>query len=60
MTILSSAYASATPSTPPRAASSRLSVTSCRAMSPLDAPMATRNASSRSRAVARASSRLAT
>ena len=48
------------PSVPPRTASTRLSVSSCLMMRPRAAPSADRTAISRVRAVARASSRLAT
>ena len=51
---------SATPSAPPRSDSTRLSVSSWRTIRRRPAPSADRTASSRSRAVARASSRLAT
>ncbi len=51
---------STTPAMPPIAASSRLSVSSCRTSRPRPAPSATRTATSRARAEARASSRLAT
>ena len=50
----------AAPSTPPTAASTRLSVSNWRTTRPRPAPSAERIASSRDRAVARASSRLAT
>ena len=52
--------ARATPQAPPRAASTRLSTSSCRAISARDAPSAVRTVISRWRAVPRASSRLAT
>ena len=54
------ASASATPTAPPVRPSSRLSVSSWRTSRPRPAPMAARNASSRSRTDARASSRFAT
>ena len=50
----------AMPSTPPIAASTRLSVTNCRATRQRPAPSAERSDSSRIRTVARASSRFAT
>ncbi len=52
--------ATATPSAVPITASSTLSVRNCRINRPLLAPIAARTATSRSRTVARASSRLAT
>src|SRR6266576_281390 len=54
------AYAPATPSPPPRDASTTLSVSSCLTTRPRPAPKADRMASSRPRAPARASVRLAT
>ena len=51
---------SASPMTPPITDSSTLSVSSCRMMRPRPAPIAARSATSRLRAVARTSSRLAT
>ena len=51
---------STTPSVPPRSASNRLSVMSCANSRPRLAPIDARTASSRCRAVPRASSRLAT
>ena len=52
--------ANSAPTTPPANASTRLSISSCRAMAPFVAPRAERMASSRCRALPRARRRLAT